>query len=361
MMHARSKSLAFALAVAFAATPALSCTRTLFVGQDQTVLTGRTFDWMEDAWSNLWAFPAGLKRDGATGSNSIRWTSKYGSVVTSAYEAGTADGINEKGLVASLLYLDEADYGKPDGSRPSLNNLAWAQYVLDIYANVAEAVNGLKSEPFTLIAPVLPNGSPSQLHLALSDPSGDSAIFEYIGGKLVIHHGKQYVVMTNSPTYDKQLALDEYWKDINGLVFLPGTYRAADRFVRASFMLHMLPTAADENFIASIPEHSFTYQAVAEVMSVMRAVSVPLGVTTAEQPNIASTFWRTVADQKDLVYYFDSATRPNTFWVSLSNLDLKAGSPVRKLTIQNGEVFAGEVAQDFKDAQPFQFLQPATH
>jgi hypothetical protein len=39
-----------------------------------------------------------------------------------------------------------------------------------------------------------------------------------------------------------------------------------------------------------------------------------------------------------LVFYFDSATRPNTFWVSLAKLSLKAGAPVRKLTIQNGEV-----------------------
>jgi penicillin V acylase-like amidase (Ntn superfamily) len=92
---------------------------------------------------------------------------------------------------------------------------------------------------------------------------------------------------------------------------------------------------------------------------VQRAVSVPLGITTPDQPNVSSTIWRTVSDQKNLVYYFDSATRPNTFWVSLSKLDLKPGAPVRKLTIQNGEVFAGEVADQFKDAAPFKFL-PAT-
>ncbi|HEY5206095.1 MAG TPA: linear amide C-N hydrolase [Roseiarcus sp.] len=37
-------------------------------------------------------------------------------------------------------------------------------------------------------------------HLALADASGDSAIFEYISGKLVIHHDRKYTVMTNSPT-----------------------------------------------------------------------------------------------------------------------------------------------------------------
>jgi choloylglycine hydrolase len=95
---------------------------------------------------------------------------------------------------------------------------------------------------------------------------------------------------------------------------------------------------------------------VAEVLSVQRAVSVPLGITTPAEPNIASTLWRTVSDQKNLVCYFDSATRPNTFWVSLTKLNLKPGTPAKNLTIQNGEVFSGEVADQFKDAPPFKFL-----
>ena len=47
--------------------------------------------------------------------------------------------------------------------------------------------------------------------------------------------------MTNSPTYDKQLTLNDYWKEIGGLVMLPGTNRASDRFVRASFYIQALP------------------------------------------------------------------------------------------------------------------------
>lgn len=45
-------------------------------------------------------------------------------------------------------------------------------------------------------------------------------------------------IMTNSPTYDKQLTLNDYWQQIGGLVMLPGTNRASDRFVRASFYIH---------------------------------------------------------------------------------------------------------------------------
>ena len=323
------------------------------------MLTGRNMDWREDMSSNLWVFPAGMKRNGAAGPKSAEWTSKYGSVVVSGYEAGSTDGMNEKGLVANLLYLAESQYPKPVQGKPYISLSTWVQYALDNFATVAEAVEALRADPFNVLAPTLPNGAPSTLHLSLSDASGDSAILEYVNGKLVIHHGKQYVVMTNSPIYSEQLALNAYWEGIGGLTFLPGTNRAADRFARASFLLGAIPRGKDQNYIKGVPQQSFTFQAVASVMSVMRAVSVPLGITTPDQPNISSTLWRTVSDQKNLVYYFDSATRPNTFWVSFDRLDLKPGAAVKKLTIQNGEVFSGEVAGDFRPSEPFKFL-PAT-
>jgi penicillin V acylase-like amidase (Ntn superfamily) len=192
-------ALSIVVSVASVIDTAVACTRTLYVGANNTIITGRNMDWAEDMSSNLWIFPAGIKRDGAAGPRSIQWTSKYGSVVVSGYEAGSTDGLNEKGLVANLLYLADADYGRPVESKPSLTIAAWPQYVLDNYATVAEAVAALSNEPFNMLAPTLPNGAAAALHLAISDAFGDSAIFEYIEGKLMIHHGKQYTVMTNSP------------------------------------------------------------------------------------------------------------------------------------------------------------------
>ncbi|WP_296581008.1 linear amide C-N hydrolase [Xanthobacter sp.] len=335
------------------------CTRTLYVGADGTVITGRNMDWKEDMLSNLWLLPAGMDRDGAAGANSVRWTSRYGSVVVTGYEAGVTDGMNEKGLVANVLYLVESDYGTPTAVGPFLSIAQWAQYVLDNFATVAEAVDALAAKPFTIIAPTLPNGSPATLHLSISDATGDSAIFEFLKGELTIHHGREYRVMTNSPPYDQQLALNAYWKTIGGLTFLPGTNNAADRFARASFLLEAIPTALDKNYIAGVPGHAYAAQAVACVLSVQRAVSVPLGITTPDHPNISSTIWRTVADQKNRVYYFDSATRPNAFWVDLAKVDVSPGTPVRRLTIANGEVFAGEISAAMQPTAPFSPM-PAT-
>lgn len=333
-----------------------ACTRATFSGADNVVITGRSMDWAEDMHSNLWVFPREMKRDGAAGSQSVKWTSKYGSIIVSGYEVGSVDGMNEKGLVTNLLYLAESNYGNPNPQKPILSISAWAQYVLDNFATVAEAVEALRQEPFQIIAPVLPNGDPAQLHLAISDPTSDSAIFEYLNGKLVIHHGKQYNVMTNSPSFDQQLALNEYWKTIGGLTFLPGTNRAADRFARASFLIESVPKQADPHYLTAVPDKSFVFQAVASVMGVIRSVSVPLGITTPGEPNIASTLWRTASDQKNRIYYFDSATSPNTFWVPLADLDFKEGASVMKLTIAGGNIFSGNVAKSFVPAKPFDFL-----
>lgn len=124
------------------------------------------------------------------------------------------------------------------------------------------------------------------LHLLISDASGDNAIFEYIDGKLNIPHDRSYQVMTNSPVFEQQLALDNYWQNIGGVTFLPGENRAADRFVRASFYINAIPKVED------------TRMAVASVFSVIRNTSVPIGISTPNEPNISSTRWRTVSDQK---------------------------------------------------------------
>ena len=262
-----------AFVTAFAG-PAETCTRALYVGDDGLVITGRSMDWGEDMHSNLWAFPRGIVRDGAAGPNSVKWTSKYGSLVVSGYEAGTADGMNEQGLVMNGLYLAESDYGKPD-VRPTMSIMAYGQYVLDNFGNVAEAVEGLRSNSFRVVAPVLPNGRGAQLHMSLSDPTGNSAIFEYIDGKLVIHHGKQYRVMTNSPSYDQQLAIEAYWQGVDPLTFLPGSINAADRFARVSFLINAIPTKLDPHTITAVPAGTYENQAVAGVLSVMRSIGVP--------------------------------------------------------------------------------------
>jgi len=325
-----------------------ACTRLVYHGASETVITARSMDWRSEITSNLWILPRGMQRSGETGPNTVRWISKYGSVVTSGYDISTTDGVNEAGLMANLLWLVESEYPTFDPSRPGLSISAWAQYALDNFATVAEAVASLEQESFVVVTDNLPGENRmTTVHLSLSDATGDSAIFEYIDGKLKIHHGRQYQVMTNSPTYDEQLALNAYWSQIGGTVMLPGTNRAADRFARASFYVNAIPKFEDPNI------------ALASVFSVIRNTSVPFGISTESEPNLSSTRWRTVFDHKRKLYFFESALTPNTFWVDLKKIDFSpATGKVKKLDLGKDQIhtFSGDATGDFVETPPFSFL-----
>jgi choloylglycine hydrolase len=323
---------------------ASACTRVLYKGNNGLILTARSMDWSTKIGTNLWLLPRGMKRNGEVGNNSIHWKSKYGSIIASGFDIATADGMNEAGLVANVLWLAESEYEKWDGTKPGMSIALWAQYVLDQFATVEEAVNALQKEEFVVVTAAIPGTSRlTTLHLSISDKSGDNAIFEYVDGKLTIHHSPDYTVMTNSPIFDKQLALDEYWKEIGGTTMLPGTNRAADRFARASFYIDAIPKTDDYRV------------AVASVFSVIRNVSVPYGISTPGQPNISSTRWRCVSDHKNLVYYFETTLTPNIFWVDLKQVDFTEGNPVKKLSIVNKETYAGNALDSFVEHELFKF------
>jgi choloylglycine hydrolase len=57
--------------------------------------------------------------------------------------------------------------------------------VLDNFATVAEAVADLRKEEFRVQTVILGTGRAANMHLVVSDATGDSAIFEYVDGKLV--------------------------------------------------------------------------------------------------------------------------------------------------------------------------------
>jgi penicillin V acylase-like amidase (Ntn superfamily) len=250
-------------------------------------------------------------------------------------------------LVCNLLYQVEADYGDPHQTgRPTISIGAWLQYVLDNYRSVTETVEAMKPDPFTVVSGNFGNGRPANVHFSLSDTKGDSAVFEYLNGKLVIHHGRDYTVMTNSPVYDQQLAINVYWELVGGKNMLPGTISAADRYVRASYNLKTSPKFKDRR------------EAVASVFSQMRAVSPPLGMSDPDKPNISSTLYRIVADQDSKRYYFDNVLDPSVFFVDLSSVDLSEGAESMKLDVMGPVDLAGDVSKKFTPAKPYEFLAP---
>jgi penicillin V acylase-like amidase (Ntn superfamily) len=335
------------LAVTLCATPARPCSRVLWNDSGRNVLVGRNMDWFEDMKSNIWVLPRGMKRDGLAAKNPLKWTSEYGSLIVSAYDVGTADGVNEKGLAVHYQYLPETEVGKRDETVPGLCMSLWAQYYLDRFATVADAVKALKTEPYQLRMAVEPSSKKAAtVHLAINDATGDSAILQCIKGELKVYHSREYTVMTNSPTFDKQLENLKQYKGFGGEKPLPGSNDAADRFVRGA------------HYIKTLPKPKSDREAVASLLSVMRNVSQPFRDPEPGLPSASTTIWRTVTDLTDRVLFYDSVVSPQIFWVDLKKLKFDEGESVRKLTVVGNFDLMGEVSEKCEKAELFKFLPP---
>lgn len=341
----KSTALLSALFCTLISNDVFACSR-IVDDTDGKVIVGRNMDWFEPMHTKIWLLPQGMERNGNAGTNSLKWVSKYGSIAVTVYDGATADGMNEKGLTASMLYLTESDFGTRNLKEPGLSLSMWAQYFLDKYETVNEAVADMTKNPFQPVMAIAGNSKKEKatVHLAITDKTGDTAVIEYIDGKPVIYHGKQYTVMTNSPPYAQQLENLKQYEGFGGTKPLPGTTEAADRFVRAAYYLKHLPKANDMR------------EAVAGVLSVMRNVSQPFGVADPARPNISETLWRTVADLTDGVYFYESTLSPNIVWIELKKANLSKDESPKVLDLNTHQDFVGDVTDKFEKAAMFKFI-----
>ena len=343
-MTRRTFFSAMALATLFApfAPVADACTRILWNTNKLAVLVGRTMDFPISTEPVITVLPRGMARDGGMFAgaridavNPAHWTSKYGSIVTSVFGAGTADGVNEQGVAMHLLYFIPADFGQRDPSKGGLQAALWGQYVLDAAATVEEGLALLDD-----VQPLMVDheGIKATVHLAIEDATGDSAIIEYIpGGKKTIYHNRDYHIMTNDPSYDQQLAYRATFNFDNATreTPIPGNTDAKDRFIRADYYRQWLPEPKD------------TREAIAGILAIARNVSVPFGAPNRAPGSLYNTEYRTAIDLTNRRYYFELTNSPSLIWMDLLKFDLNKGSPVLLLNPDDINL-VGDVTKNFK-------------
>ena len=199
--------------------------------------------------------------------------------------------------------------------------LLWGQYLLDNAADVKEALELLAG-----VQPVMAEayGRKATVHLAIEDAKGDSAIIEYIAGKMVVHHDPEYRIMTNDPAYSQQLELLKLLDFSNPSSFtpIPGNVNPIDRFQRASY------------YSALLPEPENDREAIAGIMAVVRNVSVPFGAPYRGFGTY-NTEYRTAMNLTGKMYFFELTNAPNVIWVQLDKFDLSPGAPVMGLNPDN--------------------------
>ncbi|MGZ8539525.1 MAG: linear amide C-N hydrolase [Chitinophagaceae bacterium] len=192
------KKLAVAVSLVIFIPAGHACT-TFFIHHNGRMVFGRNYDWMADAGmvctNQRGLFKTSMKNnDGKT----VSWTSQYGSISFNQYgKEFPTGGMNEKGLVVELMWLEGTVYPKPD-DRPAIGVLQWIQYQLDNCASIEEVIASDKK------IRIISNGTP--LHYLVADAKGDAATIEFLEGKMVVHKGNDLVlpVLTND-TYDRSV------------------------------------------------------------------------------------------------------------------------------------------------------------
>ncbi|MPW29179.1 linear amide C-N hydrolase [Agarivorans sp. B2Z047] len=213
---------------------AKACTTAAYHNGEAQV-TMRTMDW--NGYDNATVVGKGRGIENSySKTDGVSSKAKYAAIKIESFTHGTvAEGINEKGLEARILYLGTAAGTQFQDDTAEVSNVDAGQvpnYVLDNFATVAEALEGLKAVE---VIPTGITGIPGHedeaiyppVHFQLVDASGDVAVVEYIGGEMKVYneHGASY--MSNDPAFDFHLNLDKEQVEPNA------TIRAADRRLRA--------------------------------------------------------------------------------------------------------------------------------
>jgi penicillin V acylase-like amidase (Ntn superfamily) len=335
MLAIKPKVVVFIISlVLFGQDAANACSRLLWNNNGNLVMSARTFDWGYSLDSMLYINPRGLTMTGGTPENAAQWTVKYGSVTTSisswlkkqgpfTLADGATDGINEMGLAAHAQFLQNTQFSKREPSRPGLSSLRWIRYLLDNFATVDEAITGM--EQIEIVLGKIDN-NPIHFHVALEDKSGDSAVIEFINGKQIIHHGRDVLVLTNNPPYNVQIAALAEYEAFGGHKPLPGNIESNDRFVRLSYYAQYLPKTTDKDIATSY------------MLSAIRTAASPYGAPYTDG-GVYPTWWTSVTDLKNGLYYFNWTEKPNLIKVVLPSIDFSKNSGIRYLDPRRPELF----------------------
>jgi len=320
---------------------AFACTGITLKGSDGTIVVARTFEWGAfDFGSRVLVVPRDYKIVSHTpdGKPGLTYTTKYGVVgIDAAGELGTADGMNEQGLVVGAFYLPGfAEFQPYDESTAdkSMGPTELMLYLLSQFKSVEEVREGL--DEIRVVPVVLEAlGFAAPLHYRVVDQTGKALIIEYInGGELTLFEAP-LGVLSNSPTYDWHLnnlrnyvglsstGLPE--KNIEGITFgpfgagsgmfgLPGDSTPPSRFIQAvAFSQAARPTSGGLDTINEafrILDHFNIAASGAEGAEISTDSQVP-----------SATQWTIAADTKNKVLYYHTAWNRRVRSVDLKSID----------------------------------------
>ena len=248
--------------------------------------------------------------DESTTGEKAQWISKYGSVTFSLIgNQHVWAGMNEKGLVISTMALRGTKVHEPD-ERPPLSSGYWVQYILDQCKTIEEVIEAKSA---------IRMGETVD-HYLVCDRYGNTAIIEWLDGKIVHHTGHSVPVkcLTNNRYKD----LVDGWKRDEKLDFLENEEKGS---------IYRFRIAADR---------------VSRFRSKNSKKAINYAFRTLEKVAGSYTQWSIVFNTEKLQIHFHTKTHPHVRIVNLMDFDFSCNTPVMLLDIH--EKLSGDVTEEFK-------------
>jgi penicillin V acylase-like amidase (Ntn superfamily) len=306
---ALKKISALVLLIVISQLPVYACT-TFCLKKNGKMVFGRNYDWV----TGVGMIHTNLRdvRKSALSveqGNNLTWTSLYGSVTFNQYGKEFPNGgMNEKGLVVELMWLNESKYPVKD-QRPSLSVLQWIQYQLDNAATVEEVIASDKK------IRIFSTGTPQ--HYLVADCKGAVATIEFLGGKMVVHRDKSlpYPVLANT---NYETSIQSFNKKENT------RDNSLQRFSKACEMIGSFEVKNDET---SMVDYAFNMLG-----------AVALGDYTK---------WSIVYDISNQVIYFKTSARKERKFIHLRSFSFDCNSSAKMYNLQ--ENYSDNVSGYFKN------------
>ncbi|MEO8446536.1 MAG: linear amide C-N hydrolase [bacterium] len=293
-----------------------SCT-TFTIKTDDELVFGRNYDF-NIGYGLVFINKKGVIKNAMTSQQpAAEWISKYGSVTFNQFgREFPTGGINEAGLVVELMWLDDTKYPAKD-ERPAIGGvLQWIQYQLDNCETIQEVIDTDK------LIRMPTAGVP--IHFLITDKYGNSAVIEFLDGKLVQHSGDdmKYKVLTND-TYDRSLNYLKSIKEFGGENEMPLVKGSLERFAQSCSMVNNYKTQPGQNAV----DYGF------KILDEMKQGD--------------ATKWSIVYDIKNMQIYFKTFDDQKIKNIDLASIDYNCITPVRMLDI-NAEA-EGNVNEKFNE------------
>ncbi|MGZ8544067.1 MAG: linear amide C-N hydrolase [Flavisolibacter sp.] len=294
-----------------------ACTSFFLHYNDQMVF-GRNYDWLTET-GVIHTNQRGLMKTSLEIEKGLTktWTSLYGSITFNQYgKEFPTGGMNEKGLVVELMWLDETTYPEPDG-RPALSVLQWIQYQLDNCASIKDVIAS------DSVIRIMGKGAPQ--HYLVADKNGQAATIEFLEGKMKVHTGATlpYSVLTNNTYQSSIKSLNDVRQKEKSAQF---NDNSVQRFYTACNMVDQLHKKPGSNLV----NYAF------EILNQVKQGSF--------------TKWSIVYDLSNMKVYFKTASHNNERTFQFTDFDFKCSSTAMSYDMQ--ELHNGNIHPYFNRFSP---------